>query len=227
MAEVRFAPLDVRSESLADMVYDAIRESIMTKALPPGSRVSENGLALQLGVSKTPVREAMLKLRQIGVIESDGLRGGRVVRPSRTKIRQAYEIREALEVFAVRSVTARVSGSDLERICEVAAQSLDCARAGDQEGFRRHDFTFHRSLADGAGNPRLAEMIDDVFTLIVTLRQRDFPNVAASVECGIAHVRIADAITRRDAEGAEAAAREHIRQVEGYVLAGPGIAEAR
>lgn len=209
------------------MVYDAIRQSIMTKALPPGSRVSENGLARQLGVSKTPVREAMLKLRQIGVIESDGLRGGRVVRPSRIKVRQAYEIREALEVFAVRSVTARVTGTDLERIREVAAQSLHCARNGNQAGFRKHDFTFHRSIADAAANPRLAEMIDDVFTLIVTLRQRDFPNVAASVECGIAHMRIADAITRRDAEGAEAAAREHIRQVEGYVLAGPGIGEAR
>jgi DNA-binding GntR family transcriptional regulator len=225
VADVRFAPLDIRAESLADLVYDAIRQSIMNKALPPGSRVSENGLARQLGVSKTPVREAMLKLRQIGVIESDGLRGGRVVRPSRTKIRQAYEIREALEVFAVRTVTARVTGTELERICEVAAESLECAHGGDQAGFRKHDFTFHRSIADGAANPRLAEMIDDVFTLIVTLRQRDFPNVAASVECGIAHIRIADAITRRDTEGAEAAAREHIRQVEGYVLAGPGIGE--
>jgi len=227
MAEVRFAPLEVRAESLADIVYDAIRQSIMDKTLPPGARVSEIGLAQQLGVSKTPVREAMLKLRQIGVIESDGLRGGRVVRPSRTKVRQAYEIREALEVFAVRTVTARVSGSNLERICKAAALSLDCARGGDQAGFRAHDFTFHRSIADAAGNPRLAEMIEDVFTLIVTLRQRDFPDVAASVECGIAHVRIADAITRRDAEGAEDAAREHIRQVERYVLAGPGIADLR
>ncbi len=208
------------------MVYDAIRQSIMSKALAPGSRVSENGLARQLGVSKTPVREAMLKLRQIGVIESDGLRGGLVVRPSRTKIRQAYEIREALEVFAVRTVTARVTGTDLERICEVAALSLDCARSGDQAGFRAHDFTFHRAIADAAANPRLAEMIDDVFTLIVTLRQRDYPTVAASVECGVAHIRIADAITQRDAEAAEAAAREHIRQVEGYVLVGSGIAQA-
>src|SRR5919204_5450508 len=106
MATVRFSPIDDRPESLAEMVYEAIRQSIMDKTLKPGSRVSEVGLARQLGVSKTPVREAMLRLRRIGVIESEGLRGGQVVRPSAAAIRQAYELREALEVFAVRQVAA-------------------------------------------------------------------------------------------------------------------------
>src|SRR2546429_2443129 len=80
MTEVRFTPIEARPESLADMVYDAIRRLVMDKTLPPGSRVSENALAERLGVSKTPVREAMLRLRQIGVIQSDGVRGGRVAR---------------------------------------------------------------------------------------------------------------------------------------------------
>jgi GntR family transcriptional regulator, rspAB operon transcriptional repressor len=227
MANVRFAPLEIRPDSLADMVYEAIRQSIMDKSLAPGSRVSENGFAQQLGVSKTPVREALLKLRRIGVIESDGLRGVKVVRPSRTKIRQAYEIREALEVFAVRTVAARLSGADLERISDAAARSLGCARSGDQDGFREQDRVFHRVIAEAAANPRLTEMIEEVFTLIVTLRQRDYPNVAASLKCATAHMRIADAITRHDVEGAEAAAREHIRQVERYVLAGSAVVQAR
>ena len=223
MTEVRFTPIGARPESLADMVYDAIRRLVMDKTLPPGSRVSEHALAERLGVSKTPVREAMLRLRQIGVIQSDGVRGGRVARPSRTAIRQAYEIREALEVHAVRSATARGGAADLERIRDAAERSLECARAGDQEGFREHDFAFHRSIAAAAGNPRLTQLIEDVLTLIVTLRQRDFPGLQASVECGHAHVQIADAMARADIEGAEASARTHIRQVEGYVLAGPGL----
>lgn len=223
MTEVRFPPIEPRPESLADIVYDAIRRSIMDKTLPPGSRVSENALAERLGVSKTPVREAMLRLRQIGVIQSDGVRGGRVARPSRTAIRQAYEIREALEVYAVRSAIARGSASDLERIRDAAERSLECARAGDQEGFREHDFGFHRCIAATAGNPRLTQLIEDVLTLIVTLRQRDFPDLQASVECGHGHVQIADAMARDDVEDAEACARAHIRQVEGYVLAGAGL----
>src|SRR2546421_11249040 len=107
MAEVQFQPLEA-PERLADMVYEAIRQSIMDKTLAPGSRVTESGIAQQLGVSKTPVREALLRLRRIGVIEPEGVRGARVVSPSRAAIREAYEIREALEVFAVRSIAARV-----------------------------------------------------------------------------------------------------------------------
>jgi DNA-binding GntR family transcriptional regulator len=222
MAEVQFRPIEA-PERLADAVYDAIRQSIADKTLAPGARVTESGIAQQLGVSKTPVREALLRLRRIGVIEPDGVRGGRVVRPSRSAIREAYEVREALEVFVVRSVTERVSGGDLERICEAAARSLACAEEGDQAGFREWDFVFHRTIAEAAANPRLKELIEDVFTLIGTLRQRDFPDDRWPVDCARGHVRIADAIARRDVAEAEAAAREHIRQVEAYVLAEPRL----
>jgi len=223
MPELQFQPLEA-PEPLADAVYEAIRNSIMDKTLAPGARVTESGIAERLGVSKTPVREALLRLRRIGVIEPDGVRGGRVVRPSRSAIREAYEVREALEVFAVRSVAERVSGSDLEQICDAAELSLRCAQRGDQPGFHEWDFSFHRAIADAAANPRLKELIEDVFTLIGTLRQRDFPDSEWSVECAQGHTRIADAITRRDIAAAETAAREHIRRVEGYVLAEPQFA---
>lgn len=222
MTEVQFQPLEA-PERLADMVYETIRQSIMDKTLAPGARLTESGLAEQLGVSKTPVREALLRLRRIGVIEPDGARGGRVISPSRSAIREAYEVREALEVFAVRSVADRVSRSDLDRICDTAARSLEHAERGDQAGFREWDFAFHRAIAEAAANPRLTEMIEDIFTLIGTLRQRDFPDSQWSVDCARGHVRMADAISRRDLEEAEAAAREHIRRVERYVLAEPTL----
>ena len=223
VADVQCQPLEA-PERLAVMVYETIRQSIMDKTLAPGSRLTEGGLAAQLGVSKTPVREALLRLRRIGVIEPDGVRGGRVIRPSRSAIREAYEIREALEVFAVRTVSARVSGRDLERICDTAARSLEHAERGDQAGFREWDFAFHRAIAEAAVNPRLKEMIEDVFTLIGTLRQRDFPDSRWSADCARGHVKMADAISRRDVAAAEEAAREHIRQVERYVLAEPSLA---
>jgi DNA-binding GntR family transcriptional regulator len=227
MADVQFQPLQSRPERLADVVYDAIRQSIMDKTLPPGARVTESAIAEQLGVSKTPVREALLRLRRIGVIEPDGVRGGRVVRPSLSAIRQAYEVREALEVFAVRTAAERVNPGDLERMSDAARRSFEHAADGDQVGFREWDFVFHRAIAQAAANPHLAELIEDVFTLIGTLRQRDFPDTGFSVDCGKAHIRIAEAIARRDVLEAETATREHIRQVEGYVLAEPGLVNAR
>src|SRR5437588_4218573 len=141
MAEVHFQPIEA-PERLADVVYEAIRQSIMDKTLAPGARLTESGIAEQLGVSKTPVREALLRLRRIGVIEPDGVRGGRVVRPSLSAIREAYEVREALEVFAVRRVAARVSGRDLERICDTADRALAHAERGDHAGLRDRDFAF-------------------------------------------------------------------------------------
>jgi GntR family transcriptional regulator, rspAB operon transcriptional repressor len=224
MTEVHFEPIEA-PERLADVVYDAIRQSITDKTLAPGARVTEGGIAEQLGVSKTPVREALLRLRRIGVIEPDGVRGGRVVRPSRSAIREAYEVREALEVFAVRSVAERVSGRDLDRISDAASLSLKGAARGDHTGFREWDFAFHRAIAEAAANPRLKELIEDVFTLIGTLRQRDLPDSRWPVECARSHVRIADAIARRDVSEAETAAREHIRQVEAWVLAEPRLAD--
>ena len=74
--------LEVRPDSLTDAVYEAIRRGIIDRRLAPGSPVTEAALAEQLGVSKTPVREALLRLKDIGVIEPNGKRGGRVVQLS-------------------------------------------------------------------------------------------------------------------------------------------------
>ena len=73
--------LPTRPESLSDVVYETIRDAIVHRTIPPGARVTETGLAKQLDVSKTPVREALLKLREIGLIEPHGACGGRGVAP--------------------------------------------------------------------------------------------------------------------------------------------------
>src|ERR1043166_7375335 len=72
----QLAPLTEKPESLTQLVYQALRDAIISKRLPPGERVSEASLARQLRVSKTPVREALLRLHAIGLVEADGGRGG-------------------------------------------------------------------------------------------------------------------------------------------------------
>ncbi|HEY1347140.1 MAG TPA: GntR family transcriptional regulator, partial [Streptosporangiaceae bacterium] len=77
----QLAPLTDKPESLTQIVYQTLRDAIISKRLLPGERVSEASLARQLRVSKTPVREALLRLQAIGLVEADGARGGRIVRP--------------------------------------------------------------------------------------------------------------------------------------------------
>lgn len=220
-SDTRDIPLSLerRPASLTQAVYEAIRDAIVNRTLAPGSRVTETALAKDLGVSKTPVREALLKLREIGLVEVDGPRGVRIIRPSRDSIHFVYEVREALETFAAQAAAERATEVDRARIHDAAKRCLSAARAGDLNGFREWDIEFHAAIAKAVGNPRLSAMIDDLFALIVTLRRRDAPYGPGSVECARAHVRVAEAIRRGDAPEASAAMRAHVHQVEGYVLA--------
>lgn len=221
--------LEHKPDSLTDVVYETIRDAIIDRVIVPGSRLTEAALAEQLNVSKTPVREALLKLRQIGLVEPSGRRGGRVTRPSRTLIQNAYEARRAIESFAAEIVAERGSDEDIEQIRQAADRCLAAARAGDVDGFRHWDLRFHEKVAEATGNPRLCELATDGFALVMVLRRRDVPRAEGSIACARAHVQIVKAIARRDTDAAREAMRKHVHQVEGYVLASldedsPGLA---
>lgn len=208
-----------KPESLTDVVYETIREAIINRVIAPGSRLTEAALADQLNVSKTPVREALLKLRQIGLVEPIGRRGGRVTLPSRSSIQHAYETRRGLESFAAEIVAERGSAAEIKVIGDAASRCLAAAEAGDFTGFRRWDMVFHEKIGEATGNPRLCELLNDSFVLVMALRRRDVPRAEGSVACARAHLQIAKAIARRDPPAAGKAMREHVTQVEGYVLA--------
>jgi DNA-binding GntR family transcriptional regulator len=211
--------LEHRPESLTDAVYETIRDAIINKAIAPGARVTEAALAEQLNVSKTPVREALLKLRQIGLVESIGRRGGRVTFPSRSSIQHAYEARRALESSAAEIVAERGSDADIDLIADSARRCLAAAESGDLDGFRRWDMRFHEQIGEATGNPRLCELAGDSLALVMALRRRDVPHAGDSVHCARAHMTVVDALTARDPDRARQAMGDHVRQVEGYVLA--------
>src|SRR6266566_2744275 len=137
----QLAPLTEKPESLTQIVYQTLRDAIISKRLPPGERVSEASLARQLRVSKTPVREALLRLQAIGLVEADGGRGGRIVRPSADLIRHTYEVRGSLESLAARLAAAAanpylarlidnaytLTGAARQRDVPSAGASVDCA----------------------------------------------------------------------------------------------------
>src|SRR5438876_726400 len=175
----QLAPLTEKPESLTQIVYQTLRDAIISKRLPPGQRVSEASLARQLRVSKTPVREALLRLQAIGLVEADGGRGGRIVRPSAELIRHTYEVRGSLESLAARLAAARASPAQRSQLAELAAASLGAAQGQDLDGFRRHDEEFHDLLAAAAANPYLSRLIGNAYTLSAAARQRDVPGAGA------------------------------------------------
>ncbi|MFB2599970.1 GntR family transcriptional regulator [Herbiconiux sp. P17] len=211
-------PIATRPASVTEMVQDAIREAIITRSLQPGDRVTEAGLARQLDVSKTPVREALLKLECAGLIESDGGRGGRVVQPSPGSIRSAFEVRTALETQAARLLAERGDRELVAASRKSATLCLEAAEHDDLGAFRDHDRRFHLGLAAATGNPLLERLIHDAFDLTWTLRNREVPMMDDSLLCARQHVLAIDAIEAGEADEAQTQMRAHIQTVLDLVI---------
>jgi DNA-binding GntR family transcriptional regulator len=219
--------LENRPRSLSDVVFETIHQAIVDKVLTPGEPLTEPALAERLNVSKTPVREALLRLRQLGLIEQDGQRGVRVVQLSPDGVRQTYEIREALESFTAGRAAERASEEERAQIVAAAQRSLDAAGQADIQGFRAADRELHRRIADLAGNPRISQLIADAGALISTLLRRDFPTGHGLTNCGAAHVRIADAVAAGQPDDAAREMTAHIREVQTLTLAALAVSESR
>lgn len=217
-------PLASRPTNLTEMVLEALQQAIVDKVLAPGQQVSEATLAESLQVSKTPVREALLRLRHIGLVEPAG-RGLRVVRPSASSTRYAYELRAGLERTTSALAAARVSEAEADGIAEAAEASLDHARAGDADGFQRLDQTFHERVAAAARNPLLRGAVDDALVLTRALRARDVPASGDSVVCAEQHLAVSRALAEHDDEAAGRLMHQHVQHVMQIVLAALAQAE--
>jgi DNA-binding GntR family transcriptional regulator len=209
--------VDLHRHSLTEQVYGAIRDAIVSKALPPGIRLSEAALAEKFGVSKTPVREALLRLGAVGLVESEGS-ATKVVTPSRDRIRHAYEVRGGHEFTAARLAAARAGRREVAALERVAEQSVVSAEAGDATGFRGYDARFHRGVAQAASNPLLTQLVENSFSLTWALRSRDVPVTGDSIDCARQHVSIAGAIREHEAQRASMEMLAHIDKVMHMVL---------
>lgn len=213
---VALAP--VETDNLTDRVFEQLRAAITSKTLEPGARLTEVKLAEDLNVSKTPVREALLRLREIGLIEPDGRRGGRVVKQSQAAYAEMHDVREALEVHAAMVAASRAEPAERDAITSAAKESFDGAKAGKRSVFRAGDIRFHEAVARATHNPRLITQIRNCVDLIAIVRERDMPGGGTSVECGQAHLAIAEAIAGEDGALAAELMRAHVRFVRDATL---------
>jgi DNA-binding GntR family transcriptional regulator len=211
-------PIVAKPERLTTVVRDRIRDAIVHRSLAPGTRVTEARLAAALGVSKTPVREALQQLAATGLVEFTGPKVCRVVTPSDERIRDAYDLRATLEAGVVRLAAQRATDDESAELLQIARASLDAAQRDDDEGFRRHDGHFHARLAEIAAHERLAALVADASSLTRALRDRDSPAPGHSVDCAHYHVQIADAVRSHDPDSAVAALLAHLDLVRESVL---------
>lgn len=203
-----------RPDNITDLVFAAIRQRLVDASLPPGGSVSEAMLSKDLNVSKTPVREALIQLRQIGLIESTG-RGMRVVVPTVRVIRDAFEVRAGLEAAVARHAAERATREQRAEIVNLAKASSE---VGDATSFREADTAFHLALAEAADNALLYKAVEDAIVMTQVLRQRDVHLERDFGPDAKEHVSIARAVKTGDGQTAADRLSGHILRIMGQLL---------
>lgn len=193
-----------------EQVLDALRAAVITGELPPGTLHSVHTLAEQLGVSRTPVREALIKLAQLGMVRFERNRGVRILQTSLHDLEEVFALRLLLEVPATRRAV-RLLGPDGRRELRAVFEAMRGAAVADEEyEMWQHDRRFHRVLLEASGNGRLAEYVDSLRDMVLR-RGASTAHQSRSLDDIVEeHRAVLDRVEAGDADGAADAMRAHI-----------------
>ena len=201
-----------RPARLGDEVYSAIFSGIMALEITPGTRISVDALARQLGVSPTPVREALAQLESEGLVVKTHLVGySAAPRLNAARFDELFELRLLLEPFATGKAAQAMSDAmigQLEILCAEMGVVAQSEEPGAYAQFAQLDMAFHDEIAAGAGNGLLAEAVGRLHTHVHLFRLAS--DTAVSRDVLDEHVRIVAALRARDSLAAQAAMAAHI-----------------
>ncbi|MEU2243035.1 GntR family transcriptional regulator [Streptomyces sp. NPDC018338] len=205
--------VSVKREVLGDSVYEAVKAMVMDHVIEPGSRVGIESLSRSLGVSATPVREALARLEADGLVVKRSLSGYRATELlDRRGVEELFEMRLLLEPRAAALAAERVGDIALDRIEALVEEMQGLPDKGHSYAvygrFALLDQRFHDALAAASGRTMLAAAVERLHTHLHLFRLS--PVTGGSPATVVEHSRILRAVLRRNPERAEAAMREHL-----------------
>jgi DNA-binding GntR family transcriptional regulator len=193
--------------------YAALREAIVRAELAPGRQLSENELASRLGVSRTPIREALVRLRDERLVEIVPQLGTFVTRISGQAVADAQFIREALECACVRRAADLATEDDVAALEDNLRAQERAREADDFDAFYVLDDAFHHTLCDMSEHRAVWPVSQRARSHLNRIRRLSMP-VPSYMELMIQqHHRVVSAVADHDADGAEALLRDHLRNV--------------
>jgi DNA-binding GntR family transcriptional regulator len=202
-----------RRVRLSDQAYLALRGMIVRGALAPGSQIVEPRLAEELGISRTPLREALLRLAEEGLVDVFP-QSGSYVAPIRVEaVTEAQFVREHLECALIREAAERVDPRALAELHRNLAQQDEAQRRHDADAFYELDEALHAAFAECAGRPGVWRLIQQSKLHMDRVRLLSLP-IAHQIPLLVEqHRAIVQAVARRDPDAAETALRRHLREV--------------
>lgn len=199
--------------SASSLVEHELRQAIIAMRLKPGEALNEKEIAARFALSRTPVREAMLRLKDDELIEIFPQSGTFVARIPIGKIPEAVVIRQALEGMAAEQAAKRRDEAMFERLAETIREQERAAQAGDPGVFHDADEAFHALISDAAGFPGIWRMAQTVKAQVDRCRRLTLPVPGRMARVVLEHQRILGAIMDGDGAGARQALTQHLEAV--------------
>ena len=203
---------------LRDVVFNTLRKAILTGQLKPGERLMEVHLANRLGVSRTPIREAIRKLELEGLVVMIPRRGAEVARITEKSLKDVLEVRRALDALSVELACDRISEEDIRRLWDACQEFEKAAKGKDASVIAKADVALHDIIVEATGNQRLMQLVNNLseqmyrYRFVYIKEENQHDTLVAE------HREIYESIAKRNKERGARAARIHIDNQEKAVI---------
>ena len=203
---------------MRDVVFKTLREAILKGDLAPGERLMEIKLANQLGVSRTPIREAIRKLELEGLVVMVPRKGAEVAKITEKDLRDVLEVRASLEELAISLACERITDEKIAELKDALEQFRTVIKGKDVTKIAQMDVAFHDVIFEATQNARLVQMVNNLREQMYRYRLEYLKDFSTHSRLDEEHVKIFEAVSARDIERATALIREHIYNQEVTVV---------
>lgn len=208
-------PTRIRYESLADKVYRIIRDKILICELEPGFRIVEEQLAQKMGISRTPLREALTKLEKEGFVVVVPRKGKYVKKLFSKEVKEIYDLRRLLEGFAAKEAASFGDGDQLKKMRQSCQRHAAAAKRGDLLSCLIYNLEFHKALVEASKNTKLVEIVNGFHLQLQSMHLQDSKQYTSIIKTQgriiNEHLSIIDALSKGNAKQAGKLVEEHIK----------------
>jgi DNA-binding GntR family transcriptional regulator len=205
---------------LAKLAYEALRDSILSGHLAPGSIVNEMALAKELGISRTPVREALLELSSQGLVEILPRKGIRIKYFTEQDVHEVCEIRELIELAVVEGMARDGAGRSPKTLESALERQRKAVKRGDMREFLEADRSFHLSLRGLTDNRRLRRILENLGDLIHVMGTEGLTREGRVAEVLKEHQNVVDSLKQGKIREAKEAMHLHLKNSRNAILEG-------
>ena len=203
---------------LREIVYEELRREILVGEIAPGTRMMEIELADEMGVSRTPVREAIRKLEKEGLVTIEPRKGAYASDVSIKDMVDVLEVREDLEAMAAAMAAQKVNKDEKQALIEATMEYKEAVESERTEDIIRCDEKFHQLIVNYSGNKTLIQLFSQVQELALRFRYLYYDDFSRYERMPMEHREIEEAILSGDYEKARVAAGEHVKKLKQFVI---------